>query len=151
MPTNPASQNAYAPQQCIPPFSLQAQLQPVMMQKCITPFFSQEYCFSENPGLSASSGWPSAHSAPSEFFDTRCSVVARAPQTTPLYWGCCPCDKKGRRIGRGLSIQDFLRPQYAERRFLSPRYLAPAARFSAAAIVWNGESGQTSVRISRTA
>ena len=80
LPTNPAPQNASAPQHRILLFSLQAQLQPVMMQKCITSFFSQEYCFSENPRLSASSGCRSAHSAPSEFFDTGESPPSQTSQ-----------------------------------------------------------------------
>ena len=112
MPTNPASQNAYAPQHGIPPFSLQAQLQPVMMQKCITPFFSQEYCFSENPGLSASSGWPSAHSAPSEFFDTVSSGVApELPNNAAQLRVAAHRTGDARHIGCGLSTMPFRKQQ----------------------------------------
>lgn len=79
LPTNPAPQNADAPQHRNLHISLQAQLQPVMMQKCITSFFSQEYCFPENLGLSASSGTLAAHSAPSELFDTGVEQTALKP------------------------------------------------------------------------
>ena len=111
MPANPASQNADAPQHCNLPSSLQAQLQPVMMQKCITPFFSQEYCFSENPGLSASSGWPSAHSAPSEFFDISGSGVApEFPKSVALLGVDAQLTRDSRHFGCGAGINEALSP-----------------------------------------
>ena len=110
--TNPAPQNARTPQHGILTFSLQAQLQPVMMQKCITSFFSQEYCFAENPGLSASSGRSSAHSLPSEFLYTRCSVLPPNHPGDADREDCCPMVRMGYPSGRGL-YSTIARDHYA--------------------------------------